>query len=118
MTIETTCTWIVEWMSTQKVDGDLQNVVIQAGWRANGYRAVNSSTYQTTVYGSVGFTSPDPTSFTPYDELSSEQVLEWIWTNGVNKDTTEEGINKQLDQLINPPVVQLPLPWTQTTNNP
>ena len=110
----TTCTWIVEWMQAKKVEGDLTDVVIQAGWRANGVTTVDSSTYQATVYGSVGFSAPDPAQFTPYTDLSKEQVLEWIWQNGVDKAATEQNLQSQIDSLINPPVVQLPLPWTNS----
>jgi hypothetical protein len=30
------------------------------------------------AYGSVGFSDPDPTDFTPYDELTKEQVVGWV----------------------------------------
>jgi hypothetical protein len=55
---------------------------------------------------------PTPTgTFTPYDQLTQEQVLGWIWDNGVDKDATEAAVQQQLDNQINPPVVTPPLPW-------
>jgi hypothetical protein len=52
------------------------------------------------------------TAYTPYADLTQEQVLGWIWSSGVDKDATEAAVNNQLQNLINPPVVTLPLPWS------
>jgi hypothetical protein len=112
-------TWIVEWMSTKKVDGDLQNVVVQAGWRVNAETTVDGKSYQTTSYGSAGFASPDPTSFTPYETLTKEQVLDWIFdAEVVDKESMEQGLKRQLESVIDPPVVQMPLPWVPTQPQP
>jgi hypothetical protein len=49
--------------------------------------------------------------FTPYEDLTQEEVLTWIWANGVDKDATEEAVEQQIENQINPPVVTPPLPW-------
>jgi hypothetical protein len=51
-------------------------------------------------------------SFTPYENLTQEDVLGWIWANGVDKDTTEAAVEQMLQNQINPPVVTPPLPWS------
>jgi hypothetical protein len=43
--------------------------------------------------------------------LTQDQVLGWIWAGGVDKANTEAAVNLQIANLINPPVVQPPLPW-------
>jgi len=53
----------------------------------------------------------DPANFTPYADLTQDQVLGWIWANGVDKDATEAAVQQQIDNQINPPVIQPPLPW-------
>jgi hypothetical protein len=55
--------------------------------------------------------SPDPESFIPYADLTQEQVLGWIWANGVDKDATEAAVLQQIENQKNPPVVAPPLPW-------
>jgi hypothetical protein len=50
--------------------------------------------------------------FTPYEDLTQEEVLGWIWSNGVDKDATEEAVEQQIENQINPPVVTPPLPWS------
>jgi hypothetical protein len=55
--------------------------------------------------------TPTGTTFTPYADLTQEQVLGWVWDNGVDKDATEAAVQQQIDYQINPPVVTPPLPW-------
>jgi len=43
--------------------------------------------------------------------LTQEQVLGWIWANGVDKDATEAAVLQQIENQKNPPVVAPPLPW-------
>lgn len=63
--------------------------------------------------GVVTFTTiGDP--FTPYDQLTQDQVLGWCWANGVDKDAVEAQVSSQLEEMLNPPVVAPPLPWAAT----
>lgn len=104
----TQITWIVEWMQCRPQEGDLTNVVIVCGWRCNGV----DGNYAATVYGTCSFPQPgDP--FTQYADLTEQQVLGWCWANGVDKDATEANIQTQIDNQINPPIIQPPLPWSQ-----
>jgi len=108
----TTITWVIEWMtaSTTEINGHSE-VVLTAGWRCNG----TDGTYNGTVYGSTSFPQPDAGgSFTLYAQLTQNQVLGWVWANGVDKAVIEENINNQIQTQINPPVIQPPLPWSNT----
>jgi hypothetical protein len=102
-----TITWIIEWMQCKPSEGDHTDVVITAGWRCNGVQ----DTYTGTVYGTCSFPAPEG-SFTPYADLTQQQVLGWCYTNGVNQAATEAAVQTLIDNQINPPVVQPPLPWS------
>lgn len=103
----TTITWIIEWMQCKPTEGLYSDVVIVAGWRCNG---VNGD-FTGTCYGSTTFPGPG-SPFTPYDQLTEQQVLNWCWTDGgVDKDGVEAAVEMQIENQINPPVVELPLPW-------
>ena len=104
-----TTTWLIEWMNSKPQDGSLTDVVITAGWRCNG----TDGTYSSTVYGSCAFPPPEG-DFTPYDQLTQDQVLQWCWENGVDKVAMEAAVEGQIQTQVNPPVVSLPLPWVTT----
>ena len=101
-----TILWLIERLLTKPVEGSETNVVITADWRCNG----SQDNYSGTCYGSCSFQPPSG-SFTPYDELTQEQVLGWCYENGVDKTAIEANVTLQIENQINPPVVVLPLPW-------
>ena len=67
--------------------------------------------YSASSYGTAGFTydasSPD---FTPYDSLTEEQVLGWVWNDGVDKDATEAALQAKIDAQMNPTTAD-GVPW-------
>ena len=100
--------WIIERLLTKPVEGSLTDVVITADWRCNG----SQDSYSGTCYGSCSFAPPSG-SFTPYDQLTEQQVLDWCFANGVDKTAIESNVSLQIQNQINPPVVVLPLPWVE-----
>jgi len=101
-----TINWIVERLLVKPTEGSNTDVVINADWRCNG----SQESYSGTCYGSCSF-APPTGSFTPYPDLTQEQVLDWCYQNGVDKTAIEANVTAQIEAQINPPVVSLPLPW-------
>ena len=101
-----TILWIIERLLVKPTEGSNPDVVITADWRCNG----TDETYSGTCYGSCSF-QPPTGSFTPYDQLTEQQVLNWCYENGVDKTAIEANVSLQIENQINPPVVTLPLPW-------
>ena len=99
--------WIIEKLETQLIDGSLTDVVITAYWRCS---TVLDGFYGT-VWGSKNLTPANPYDFTPYNELTQEQVLGWLWDDGVNKEPVEKQVLAQIDLQKKPPVTVLPNPW-------
>ena len=99
--------WTISRLDCKVSEGDLSDVCIVAHWQCSD----TVDGYSASVYATCSLPSPDPESFTPYADLTQEQVLEWIWANGVDKDATEAAVQAQIDNQINPPVIQPPLPW-------
>ena len=109
-----TITWTIEWMQTTPTEANPPDVVLTAGWRCSGTQEANGQTFNGTVYSTCSFPQPEEGGqFTPYADLTQEQVLGWCWANGVDKDATEAAVQSQIDNQINPPVIQPPLPWAQ-----
>jgi hypothetical protein len=101
-----TLSWIIERLLVRKVEGTYSDVVITADWRCNG----TDETYSGTCYGSASFAPPSG-DFTPYDQLTEQQVLDWCYANGVDKTAIEANVTQQINDQINPPVIAPPLPW-------
>ena len=101
-----TILWLIERLLVKPTEGTLTDVVITADWRCNG----TQENYSGTCYGSCSFQPPSG-SFTPYPDLTQEQVLGWCYENGVDKNAIEANVTAQINDQINPPVVTLPLPW-------
>jgi len=98
--------WIIERLLVKPTEGSLTDVVITADWRCNG----SQDSYTGTCYGSCSF-APPTEGFTPYNDLTEQQVLDWCYANGVDKAAIEANVTQQINDQINPPVVVLPLPW-------
>ena len=101
-----TISWLIERLLVKPTEGTLTDVVITADWRCNG----SQDSYSGTCYGSCSFASPSG-NFTPYPDLTQDQVLDWCYANGVDQKAIEANVTQQIDNQINPPVVVLPLPW-------
>jgi hypothetical protein len=98
--------WIIERLLVKPTEGTRTDVVITADWRCNG----TQDQYSGTCYGSCSF-APPTGSFTPYEDLTEQQVLGWCFSNGVDKTAIEANVTAQIENQINPPVIAPPLPW-------
>ena len=103
-----TLSWIIERLLVRPTEGSLTDVVITADWRCNG----TDGTYSGTCYGSASF-QPPTENFTPYEDLTEQQVLDWCYANGVDKSAIEANVTQQIENQINPPIIAPPLPWVE-----
>jgi hypothetical protein len=101
-----TILWIIERLLVKPTEGTYSDVVITADWRCNG----SQDQYSGTCYGSCSFAAPTG-SFTPYPDLTQDQVLGWCFANGVDQTAIEANVSAQIADQINPPVIAPPLPW-------
>lgn len=107
----TTFVWTITQMWAKPVEGSYTDVVVTAAWNC----AAVQGEYQTSNFGTSNFyTVGDP--FVPYDQLTQDQVLSWCWAT-MDKAQTEAITATQLQNLINPPVVNPPLPWVPPPAN-
>jgi hypothetical protein len=104
----TTNTWVIEQMDCYpEIDGK-SDVVFTVHWRCNA----TDGTFDATQYGAVNVTYEAGSPYTPYADLTQDQVLGWIWGSGVDKDATQAALDKSIENQVNPPVVTPPLPWS------
>lgn len=84
------------------------DVVFCCHWACAG----TDGTYNASVYSTCSVPAPSGSAFTPYADLTQDQVLNWVWANGVDKAATEAAVQQQIANQVNPPVVTPPLPWS------
>tara|TARA_R100000808_G_scaffold1279_6_gene5997 strand:- start:13467 stop:13796 length:330 start_codon:yes stop_codon:yes gene_type:complete len=106
-----TIKWLVEALDCYPTKDSKTDVVMTVHWRCNGSEENDSKTYFSTQYGAVGVTYEEGDPFIPFTDLTKDQVLGWVWQE-VDKDETEVNIQKDIDNQINPPIIQPNLPWS------
>jgi len=99
--------WQIEQLNCYPQAEGQTDVVFTVHWRLNG----TDGTYFGTVYSTCGVTYVAGAPYTPYDQLTQDQVLGWIWSSGVDKDSAEAAVQQQIDNQITPPVISPKLPW-------
>ena len=93
-------TWTITQLDRQISNG----FVTTAHWTASAADGdYSASTYSTSSWA-------DGTPTTPYADLTQEEVLGWIWTNGVDKEAVEASLQAQIDAQKNP-VTATGVPW-------
>ena len=103
-----TFNWIVTQMDCYpQADGET-DVVFTVHWTCAG----TDGTYSSSVYNTQAVTYTAGSPYTPYADLTQNEVLGWIWAAGVDKAATEAAVQQMIDNQINPPVVTPPLPWS------
>jgi len=98
--------WSVYQLDTVPQEGNLIDVVITVHY---GRTAVEGE-YTAYSYGTMGCATPSETDFTAYPDLTFEQVCSWL-ENGLDTASIDAGLQQNIDNQINPPVVVLPIPW-------
>jgi len=103
----TTSTWTVTQLDCYPQAEGQTDVVFTVHWTCSG----TDGAYNGSVYSTCSVTYVAGTPYTPFADLTQNQVLQWIWASGVDKDSAEAAVQAQINNQINPPVVSPPLPW-------
>ncbi len=114
----TVYTWSVAAMDCYPEVNNWQDVVFTVHWRLSATREANGKIYGAGTYGTAPVNTSEIQTFTPYADLTLDQVIGWIY-NEINGDQLKINLSNEIDDKINPKVVSLPPPWaiTPTTNN-
>ena len=107
----TTFKWVVSQMDTAPSEDGLTDVVKTVHWRYQAEQVDGDKTYNAEVYGAMSCATPSDTDFTAYADLTFDQVCEWL-VAGNNVEAMNENLATQIENLKNPPIVNLPLPFS------
>jgi len=96
---------VFNWQITQTDYLVADGFITTAHWTCTG----TEDAYSASTYSTCSFAPATPSI--PYNSVTEQEVLDWIWANGVGKDTVEASLQGQIDAQKNP-VQESGLPWT------
>lgn len=93
-------TWNISQLDRQTSDG----FVTTAHWQATA----TDGDYSASIVNTCSWQPGTPTI--PYDSVTMQEVLDWCWASGVDKDATEAALAAQIELQKNP-VTAKGVPW-------
>ena len=104
--METNYKWNISAMDCKIKEGTLENIVNFVHWRLNAFNDI----YNIETYGIANMPEPSSTNFTPYEDLTKEQVVQWL-NNVLDVEKIKINLNKNLFLQEYPIEVSFPLPF-------
>lgn len=104
--MQATYTWEIKSMKCYPLAQGNENVVFSVDWACTATQGTHSA-YD---YGSCGIQFAGG-KYIPYENLKNEDVVKWIWANGVDKEEIEKSLQGQINAKMNPKSVEMSLPW-------
>jgi hypothetical protein len=90
--------------------GELENVVTVVHWRLNATEGQHSAS----TYGSVGVGSPTPEAFVSYEDITEEEVTDWV-TSALGGEeyvqVMKNSLAVQIETLKAPKTGSMTPPW-------
>ena len=106
-----TNTWNIVAMDCIPSVDSMTDYVVVAHWTLTGDDGADHSA---SVYGTVSFeVNPDKPDYTPYADLTLAEVVGWVQASMGEEQVAayEANVAQQIENQINPPTIQPPLPW-------
>ena len=104
--------WFINQLDCVPQDGSLTDFVVTAHWNRNAKETINGVEYTASVYSTQSFSKDDVANFIPYEDLTYDIVCGWLDTS-IDVEALDLNLNSQIENIINPPIITLPLPWVK-----
>ncbi len=88
------------------------DVVYKVYWKLTAVETINEKTYSASTVDITDLTLGDIQNFTPFEQLTKEQVVGWL-VNSTNYSAITASLADNINQQANPTIVNLPPPWQQ-----
>lgn len=103
---EITYAWVISQLDCAPSYEGMQDYVVTVHWR---YTA-SFENYFTDIYGAQSYSEVAGPDFIPYADLTEEIVIGWL-EESLDVPQMQEGLAQSIEDLVNPPIIVLPLPW-------
>jgi hypothetical protein len=103
-------TWNITQMSCYPEQDGLTDVVFSVSWSLTA----TDDTYTSSVNGTIGVELDPAAPYTPYNELTKDQVLGWVKSSLGDAQVLEyeNGVSSIVEAQKNPTIVTPALPWS------
>jgi len=103
--------WIISAMECEVKEDNLSDVVILVHWRYNAVSVIEEKEYFADTYGATPVPLPTEEDFTPYEDLTKEQVVGWL--EGIlDVPDMQLQLETNIELQVNPINETLPPPWS------
>lgn len=103
----TNYTWEFPAFECKLDENGLEKVITNVHWV---YRGIDEDEISSYIYGNQLLESANPDNFTPFTQISEEQVISWM-ENIMDIDTMKASIASQINLIKAPASVTLSAPW-------
>jgi hypothetical protein len=79
--------------------------------------AVSDDGFNARWYGTVSVAAPHPASFTPYEEVTEQMVIDWV-SESPSTVGVDDNLVAQIEGQRNPAIISLALPWAAPIEAP
>jgi len=104
--------WIINQMNCIPKDSQLIDVVSLVHWTRQATQIAEPKPIVVTINGTMLCETPSETDFTAYPDLTFEQICSWLEA-GLSVAELDSNLDSQIENIINPPIITLPLPWVK-----
>lgn len=100
--------WRIDKLAVRPKEANFENVVTTAFWTC--FDEDNESLG--TLSGKADFKISPESDFVEFIDLSEEQILEWVWNSGVEKEAVESSVAQEVIRQKTGVLITPQLPWT------
>jgi hypothetical protein len=103
--------WVINALDCVPKEGQMIDVVLIVHWS----RFAIQDNIKVSIIGTMNCEKPNETDFTAYPDLTYGQISQWL-ENGLNVSEIDKNLDAQIENIKNPPIITLPLPFQNPTN--
>jgi hypothetical protein len=104
--------WVINALDCVPKEGQMIDVVSIVHWSRIADTFLGAEPLEVSIYGTMNCGQPSETDFTAYSDLTFEQVCQWLEAD-LNVAELDASLDSQIENIINPPIITLPLPWVK-----
>jgi hypothetical protein len=103
--------WIINYMEVKRSEDGLQNVVVNICYTRKSIDILYGETFTAETSGVISCPKPESENFIPYEQLTKSDVENWLDVF-LGTSQIDTALDNQIQELANPPLVRLPLPFS------